>query len=170
MRSVMLRQGRLRQGRRMPFRTFSKVCPGPPSGRGDVSEPCCRSPRGERSRMSGRPQATKKPSMWRAFGIPDGADRLPGLSPGGSPTCRSGRACRAMRKVRRGEREPPAWGDRMSARTAMPVATRKAADNDSQPMTAFYVFAVLAVSPAEGSRCGPPRHRQQGRGDPLSPL
>ena len=26
----------LRQGRRMPFRTFSKVCPGPPSGRGDA--------------------------------------------------------------------------------------------------------------------------------------
>lgn len=61
-----------------------------------------------------------------------------------------------MRKVRRGEGEPPAWGDRMSARTAMPVATRKAADNDSQPMTAFCVFAVLAVSPAEAVAAGLP--------------
>ena len=39
MRSVMLRLGDAPAGRRMPCRTFSKVCPGPPSGREDVSEP-----------------------------------------------------------------------------------------------------------------------------------
>ncbi len=66
MRSVMLRQGR-----RMSCRTFSSL-PRPLPGREDVSEPCGLSPRGERSRMSGRPQAAKKPSMRRASSFPMG--------------------------------------------------------------------------------------------------
>lgn len=61
----------LRQGRRMSCRTFSSL-PRPLPGREDVSEPCGLSPRGERSRMSGRPQAAKKPSMRRASSFPMG--------------------------------------------------------------------------------------------------
>lgn len=90
MRSVMLRQGR-----RMSCRTFSSL-PRPLPGREDVSEPCGLSPRGERSRMSGRPQAAKKPSMRRASSFPM-ADRLPGLSSGGRTVMSAtGHACRTV--------------------------------------------------------------------------
>ena len=90
-RSVMLRQGR-----RMPFRTFSSL------HRPSIRQGRCRSraaglsPRGERSRMSGRPQAAKKPSMRRASSFPM-ADRLPGLSSGGGTVMSAtGHACRTV--------------------------------------------------------------------------
>ncbi len=90
-RSVMLRQGR-----RMPFRTFSKVCPGPyQEGRmfrsraaflhaGSVPE--C--PVGRRPQKS-PPCGGLRHSRW--------ADRLPGLSSGGRTVMSAtGHACRTV--------------------------------------------------------------------------
>ena len=63
---------------------------------GQCCEPYVSSPRGELPRMSGGPQATKKPSMWRALSFPM-ADRLPGLSSGGRTVMSGlGRACRTV--------------------------------------------------------------------------
>lgn len=72
----------LRQGRRMPCRTFSKVCPGPPSGEAMLRSPAILSTRGAFQNVRYRPQAAKKPSMRRASSFPMAA-RLPGLSSGG---------------------------------------------------------------------------------------
>ena len=129
-------------------------------------------PRGSAPRSpapAGRRPA-KRPSMRRAFGIPDGADRLPGPPSGGRPTCRSGRACRAIWKNAPGKGEFPRMGATGWTVRPCPLTTRKAADSDSQSITAFCIVAVLAVSSADDGRCGPHRHRQQSRGVPLSPL
>lgn len=72
MRSVMLRLGDAPPGKADVLPDFQQGLPRPLPGREDVSEPCSLSPRGERSRMSGRPQAAKKPSMRRALSFPMG--------------------------------------------------------------------------------------------------
>lgn len=72
MRSVMLRLGDAPLGKADVLPDFQQGLPRPLPGREDVSEPCSLSPRGERSRMSGRPQAAKKPSMRRALSFPMG--------------------------------------------------------------------------------------------------
>lgn len=96
MRSVMLRLGDAPPGKADVLPDFQQGLPRPLPGREDVSEPCSLSPRGERSRMSGRPQAAKKPSMRRASSFPM-ADRLPGLSSGGRTVMSAtGHACRTV--------------------------------------------------------------------------
>ena len=98
MRSVMLRLGDAPPGKADVLPDFQQGLPRPLPGREDVSEPCGLSPRGERerSRMSGRPQAAKKPSMRRASSFPM-ADRLPGLSSGGRTVMSAtGHACRTV--------------------------------------------------------------------------
>lgn len=96
MRSVMLRLGDAPPGKADVLPDFQQGLPRPLPGREDVSEPCSLSPRGERSRMSGRPQAAKKPSMRRASSFPM-ADRLPGLSSGGGTVMSAaGHACRTV--------------------------------------------------------------------------
>lgn len=72
MRSVMLRLEDAPPGKADVLPDFQQGLPRPLPGREDVSEPCSLSPRGERSRMSGRPQAAKKPSMRRALSFPMG--------------------------------------------------------------------------------------------------
>lgn len=95
-RSVMLRLGDAPPGKADVLPDFQQGLPRPLPGREDVSEPCSLSPRGERSRMSGRPQAAKKPSMRRASSFPM-ADRLPGLSSGGGTVMSAtGHACRTV--------------------------------------------------------------------------
>lgn len=96
MRSVMLGLGDAPPGKADAVPDFQQGLPRPLPGREDVSEPCGLSPRGERSRMSGRPQAAKKPSMRRASSFPM-ADRLPGLSSGGRTVMSAaGHACRTV--------------------------------------------------------------------------
>lgn len=95
-RSVMLRLGDAPPGKADVLPDFQQGLPRPLPGREDVLEPCGLSPRGERSRMSGRPQAAKKPSMRRASSFPM-ADRLPGLSSGGRTVMSAtGHACRTV--------------------------------------------------------------------------
>ena len=97
MRSVMLRLGDVPAGKADAVPDFQQGLP-----RSSIRQGRCRSraaglsPRGERSRMSGRPQAAKKPSMRRASSFPM-ADRLPGLSSGGRTAMSAiGRACRTI--------------------------------------------------------------------------
>lgn len=73
MRSVMLRLGDAPAGKADAVPDFQQGLP-----RSSIRQGRCRSraaglsPRGERSRMSGRPQAAKKPSMRRALSFPMG--------------------------------------------------------------------------------------------------
>lgn len=73
MRSVMLRLGDAPPGKADAVPDFQQGLP-----RSSIRQRRCRSraaglsPRGERSRMSGRPQAAKKPSMRRALSFPMG--------------------------------------------------------------------------------------------------
>ena len=97
MRSVMLRLGDAPAGKADAVPDFQQGLP-----RSSIRQRRCRSraaglsPRGERSRMSGRPQAAKKPSMRRASSFPM-ADRLPGLSSGGRTVMSAtGHACRTV--------------------------------------------------------------------------
>lgn len=97
MRSVMLRLGDAPPGKADAVPDFQQGLP-----RSSIRQRRCRSraaglsPRGERSRMSGRPQAAKKPSMRRASSFPM-ADRLPGLSSGGGTVMSAtGHACRTV--------------------------------------------------------------------------
>lgn len=97
MRSVMLRLGNAPAGKADAVPDFQQGLP-----RSSIRQGRCRSraaglsPRGERSRMSGRPQAAKKPSMRRASSFPM-ADRLPGLSSGGRTVMSAaGHACRTV--------------------------------------------------------------------------
>ena len=97
MRSVMLRLGDAPAGKADAVPDFQQGLP-----RSSIRQRRCRSraaglsPRGERSRMSGRPQAAKKPSMRRALSFPM-ADRLPGLSSGGRTVMSAtGHACRTV--------------------------------------------------------------------------
>lgn len=96
-RSVMLRFGDAPPGKADVLPDFQQGLP-----RSSIRQGRCRSraaglsPRGERSRMSGRPQAAKKPSMRRASSFPM-ADRLPGLSSGGRTVMSAtGHACRTV--------------------------------------------------------------------------
>lgn len=96
-RSVMLRLGDAPAGKADAVPDFQQGLP-----RSSIRQGRCRSraaglsPRGERSRMSGRPQAAKKPSMRRASSFPM-ADRLPGLSSGGGTVMSAtGHACRTV--------------------------------------------------------------------------
>lgn len=96
-RSVMLRLGDAPAGKADAVPDFQQGLP-----RSSIRQRRCRSraaglsPRGERSRMSGRPQAAKKPSMRRASSFPM-ADRLPGLSSGGGTVMSAaGHACRTV--------------------------------------------------------------------------
>ena len=96
-RSVMLRLGNAPAGKADAVPDFQQGLP-----RSSIRQGRCRSraaglsPRGERSRMSGRPQAAKKPSMRRASSFPM-ADRLPGLSSGGRTVMSAaGHACRTV--------------------------------------------------------------------------
>lgn len=97
MRSVMLGLGDAPAGKADAVPDFQQGLP-----RSSIRQGRCRSraaglsPRGERSRMSGRPQAAKKPSMRRASSFPM-ADRLPGLSSGGRTVMSAaGHACRTV--------------------------------------------------------------------------
>ena len=97
MRSVMLGLGDAPAGKADAVPDFQQGLP-----RSSIRQGRCRSraaglsPRGERSRMSGRPQAAKKPSMRRASSFPM-ADRLPGLSSGGGTVMSAaGHACRTV--------------------------------------------------------------------------
>lgn len=97
MRSVMLGLGDAPAGKADAVPDFQQGLP-----RSSIRQRRCRSraaglsPRGERSRMSGRPQAAKKPSMRRALSFPM-ADRLPGLSSGGRTVMSAtGHACRTV--------------------------------------------------------------------------
>lgn len=97
MRSVMLGLGDAPAGKADVVPDFQQGLP-----RSSIRQRRCRSraaglsPRGERSRMSGRPQAAKKPSMRRALSFPM-ADRLPGLSSGGRTVMSAtGHACRTV--------------------------------------------------------------------------
>ena len=97
MRSVMLGLGDAPAGKADVVPDFQQGLP-----RSSIRQRRCRSraaglsPRGERSRMSGRPQAAKKPSMRRASSFPM-ADRLPGLSSGGRTVMSAtGHACRTV--------------------------------------------------------------------------
>ena len=97
MRSVMLGLGDAPAGKADVVPDFQQGLP-----RSSIRQRRCRSraaglsPRGERSRMSGRPQAAKKPSMRRASSFPM-ADRLPGLSSGGGTVMSAaGHACRTV--------------------------------------------------------------------------
>ncbi len=97
MRSVMLRLGDAPAGKADAVPDFQQGLP-----RSSIRQRRCRSraaglsPRGERSRMSGRPQAVKKPSIRRASSFPI-ADRLPGLSSGGRTVMSAtGHACRTV--------------------------------------------------------------------------
>lgn len=96
-RSVMLRPGDAPAGKADAVPDFQQGLP-----RSSIRQVRCRSRaaglslRGERFRMSGRPQAAKKPSMRRALSFPMG-DRLPGLSSGGRTVMSGlGRACRTV--------------------------------------------------------------------------
>lgn len=97
MRSVMLRLGDAPAGKADVLPNFQQFAPVlHQEGRMFRSRAAGLSPRGEHSRMSGRPQAAKKPSMRRALSFPM-ADRLPGLSSGGRTVMSAtGHACRTV--------------------------------------------------------------------------
>ena len=97
MRSVMLRLGDAPPGKADAVPDFQQCLHRPSIRQGRCrSRAAGLSPRGERSRMSGRPQAAKKPSMRRASSFPM-ADRLPGLSSGGGTVMSAaGHACRTV--------------------------------------------------------------------------
>ena len=97
MRSVMLRLGDAPAGKADAVPDFQQCLHRPSIRQGRCrSRAAGLSPRGERSRMSGRPQAAKKPSMRRASSFPM-ADRLPGLSSGGRTVMSAtGHACRTV--------------------------------------------------------------------------
>lgn len=96
-RSVMLGLGDAPAGKADAVPDFQQDLPRPSIRQGRCrSRAAGLSPRGERSRMSGRPQAAKKPSMRRASSFPM-ADRLPGLSSGGGTVMSAtGHACRTV--------------------------------------------------------------------------
>ena len=96
-RSVMLGLGDAPAGKADVLPDFQQFAPVlHQEGRMFRSRAAGLSPRGERSRMSGRPQAAKKPSMRRASSFPM-ADRLPGLSSGGRTVMSAtGHACRTV--------------------------------------------------------------------------
>lgn len=96
-RSVMLRLGDAPAGKADAVPDFQQCLHRPSIRQGRCrSRAAGLSPRGERSRMSGRPQAAKKPSMRRASSFPM-ADRLPGLSSGGGTVMSAtGHACRTV--------------------------------------------------------------------------